>query len=173
MKKIYISLSISLLLLASFSTVSIAQQTSRRSWGLSASFQQSELGVNIPFWLSEKFVLAPNLGIVSASEVATDITVGVTPKFYFNTKQLSPYLAIRVAGIFNSPAAESAENSTDILGGIAFGGEYFFVPSFSVAVEAQGNLTISDENSNRFGNAGGTNFNLATAITASIYFLRD
>ncbi|MGB3588652.1 MAG: hypothetical protein WBA23_19045, partial [Tunicatimonas sp.] len=107
MKKLYTLLLIFFL----FNTTSIAQ-TSQRSWGLSASLQQSELGISIPFWLGEKFVLAPNLGVVSASGIATDVTVGVMPKFYFSTEQLAPYFAIRLAGIFNLPAAESTENST-------------------------------------------------------------
>lgn len=161
-----------LLILATLFAFSYPVLAQQRSWGLSASLQQGELGINVPLWLGEKFVLAPTLGLVSASDIATDLSVGIIPKFYISTDQLSPYVALRLIGIFNSPASESENNKTDILAGIAFGGEYFFASSFSMAVEAQGNFVKSDEDSNRFGNPGGTNFNLAGAVTASIYFLR-
>jgi hypothetical protein len=53
---------------------------------------------------------------------------------------------------------------------VAFGAEYFLSDSFSFGVEAQGNLTKSDENSSRFGNPGGVNFNTGAMVSATVYF---
>jgi hypothetical protein len=71
------------------------------------------------------------------------------------------------------PSSENeiiTKTQIDILGGLAFGGEYFLTDNFSFGVEAQGNLTKSDENSFRFGNPGKINFNTGTMISATIYF---
>jgi hypothetical protein len=46
----------------------------------------------------------------------------------------------------------------------------FFDPHFSIGVEAQMNVRSSDNDSSRFGNPGGTNFNTGSAVTANIYF---
>ena len=73
----------------------------------------------------------------------------------------------------NKPSSDNEiDNDTkvDIILGIAFGAEYFLDEHFSIGVEAQGNLTQSDEKSIRFGNPDGTNFNTATMITATVYF---
>jgi len=71
------------------------------------------------------------------------------------------------------PYSESTIDQTtnvDIVGGLAFGAEYFIADHFSLGVEAQGNCTKSDKNSYRYGNPDGFNFNTATAVSATIYF---
>jgi hypothetical protein len=55
---------------------------------------------------------------------------------------------------------------------LAFGAEYFIDPRFSIGIELQGNATKSDKNSMRFGNPGNWNFNLATMVSANMYFLK-
>ena len=59
---------------------------------------------------------------------------------------------------------------TDIIGGVALGGEYFLSDHFSFGVEAQANVTRSDNQSFRFGNPGGLTLNTATAVLATVYF---
>jgi len=128
-------------------------------------------------FLSKEFQLAPFIGIVSAQKVGADITIGLTPKLYFNTNRLAPFADLKIGQIINRPSKDNLsvtnngiKNTTDILVGIGVGGEYFLSRNFSFSVEGQWNLTKSDINSNRFGNPGGINMNLATAVSASVYF---
>lgn len=141
--------------------------------GLSGSIQSSQLGISLPIWLGEKFVLAPAFDFEYAEKIGTDFSIGLAPRFYLKNEKLSPYFGLKIGTAINIPSSESGintKNKYDIIGGLAFGAEYFIGDSFSVGVEAQGNFTKSDENSNRFGNSGGLNFNTATMISATIYF---
>ena len=94
-------------------------------------------------------------------------------KYYFKTTGLAPFINVKFGTIFYFPSDDNTvddESQMDILAGIGFGAEYFFNDHFSIGVEAQGNVTFSDEDSYRFGNPDGTNFNTATAVTANVYF---
>jgi hypothetical protein len=146
----------------------------KRSFGISASLESGTYGLNIPIWISPRFVLAPTIGINHAGGVGTDITIGAMPKVYLSEpRKIVPFIDFKIAGIFNSPQNTVDKNSkVDLLIGLGYGGEYFFNDNFSVSAEFQGNLTSSDKNSNRFGNPGNINFNLATAITVNIYFTK-
>jgi hypothetical protein len=157
-----------------FSTRVVAQdETKTRTVGISASLQNNIYGINLPIWLHPKFVLAPSIGINYAQNIGTDYTIGLMPKFYLKTEKLSPFIDFKIAAIFNSPQTTNDTNSkTDLLIGTGFGGEYFFNDNFSVSAEFQGNLTSSDKLSNRFGNPGNINFNLATVVTINVYFTK-
>jgi hypothetical protein len=146
----------------------------KRTVGISASLQNGTYGINVPIWVSQKVVLAPTIGINYAGSVGADYTFGIMPKFYLKeVKKLVPFIDFRLAGILNSPQTTADKNSKiDLLIGVGYGGEYFFNDNFSIAAEIQGNLTSSDKNSNRFGNPGNINFNLATAVTLNIYFTK-
>lgn len=170
MKKLSFGLLLSIIMMHSL----CAQEGMKRTTGISATLQNSSYGINIPIWIKPKFVLAPTLGLNYAGNVGTDITVGVMPKIYLKVPdKLVPYVNFRLAGIFNSPQNTADKNSKiDLLMGVGYGGEYFFNDNFSIAAEIQGNLTSSDKNSNRFGNPGNVNFNLATALTVNIYFTK-
>lgn len=149
------------------------EEANVRTIGISASVQNNVYGINLPIWLSPKFVLAPSIGIDYAQSVGTDYTLGLMPKFYLKTEKLSPFVDFKIAAIFNSPETTTDKNSkTDLLFGAGFGGEYFFNDNFSISAEFQGNLTSSDKFSSRFGNPGNINFNLATAVTVNIYFTK-
>ncbi len=164
---------IAFILLAGLTNNVLGQEVSKkRTVGISASLQSNVYGMNIPIWISQKFVIAPALGINYAGKVGTDYTIGVTPKIYFNTNKLAPFVTFRLAAIFNKPQSTFDKKKRDLLAGVGFGGEYFFNDNFSVAAEFQGNLTSSDKYSNRFGNPGNVNFNLATGVTVNIYFTR-
>ena len=146
----------------------------RRTVGLSANIQNSEAGITVPIFLSQQFVLAPAVGIFYAEGVATDISLGIMPKYYFESGRFAPYAALRFGAILNKPTPEisHAKSSTALMAGIAFCAEYFPIPNFSFGVEGQLNFTKSDGGSVRFGNNGGITANLGTAVTANIYFTR-
>ena len=141
--------------------------------GLSGSIQGSQFGIIMPIWLGEKIVIAPALEIKYVEAVGTDIGFGIAPRFYIKKNTVSPYLGLKVGAFMNMPASNSVienKKTIDYLFGGAFGGEYFILEHLSFGVEIQGNVTKSDENSNRFGNPDNISFNTATMISATIYF---
>lgn len=160
------------LLVFLFASTSLFCQTKRKI-GLSGSLQSSQLGISMPIWVSEKFVLAPSVGFQFAEKIGSDLSIGLAPRFYLKNEQLAPYFGLKLGAAINMPSSENIiDQSTkvDLIGGLAFGAEYFIADHFSLGVEAQGNCTKSDKNSNRFGNSDGLNFNTATMVSATIYF---
>lgn len=156
-----------------FSPLGASGQDVRRL-GLTASMQGPQLGIMMPVWLGNSFTLAPAIDFKYAQDIGSDLAVALVPKYYFRTEGVAPFISARAGAAFSFPAEgnhlSEQENTTDLLGGLGFGAEYFFTPRFSAGVEAQANFTKSDENSSRFGNAGALNFNTATAASISIYF---
>ena len=154
-----------------FSTSLFSQESTKI--GISGSIQGGQFGVLVPIWLSEKFVLAPAFELKFAEKIGTDFGFALVPRYYFKKEKLSPYVGLRVGALINDPSSDNTtdtETKVDLLGGLAFGGEYFLSDNFSFGVEVQGNFTKSDENSNRFGNPDGVNFNTGTMISATVYF---
>jgi hypothetical protein len=144
----------------------------KRKIGLSASLQNVTYGIQVPIFLTQKIVLAPVIGLRHAEKVGTDVTIALEPKYYYSTNRFAPYSIIMLGAVINKSASDSQEKKVDILAGIGTGAEYFLIPNFSFGVEAQLVGTFADENSNRFGNPGGMNLNLASVVTANIYFTR-
>ena len=108
-----------------------------------------------------------------AEKIGTDFGIALVPRFYLKKDKIAPYFGLRAGVLINKPSSENevdTETKLDLLGGVAFGGEYFLSDYFSFGVEVQGNLTKSDKNSNRFGNPDGINFNTGTLISATVYF---
>lgn len=141
--------------------------------GISASLQNGQFGFLIPIWLSDQFSLAPSVNLSSASGVGSEYGIGIVPRYYFRRERVSPFVGLRAAALFTQPKDGNGFdpiNTTDILVGGAFGADYFFDQQLAIGIELQANFTISDENSLRFNNPGGTNFNTASAIFLSIYF---
>lgn len=141
--------------------------------GISGSIQGNQYGILIPMWLGEKFVLAPAIDLKYAEGTGTDIGIGLSPRFYLKNDKTAPYFGLKIGALLNKPSSENeidTDTKLDLLGGIAFGGEYFLAEKFSFGVELQGNFTKSDDKSNRFGNPGGLNFNTGTMISATLYF---
>jgi hypothetical protein len=143
----------------------------KRTIGLSANVQNSEFGINVPIFLTQRFSLAPAIGLRYAEGVRSDYALAIVPKLYYSTNKFAPYSTLRLGILINNPKIGQT-TSQDYLAGIGTGAEYFFVPNFSFGVEAQLNGAFSDETSNRFGNPGGVNINLATVVTANIYFTK-
>lgn len=150
-------------------TINLSAQDNTRTWGVSASIQENQFDILFPIWTGENNVIAPSVGAIYIEDSGTDLRLGLLDRIYFNaTKSLKPFLGLRAGVLLSLP--DGGDNATDFIIGLLGGGEYFFSNHFSVGVEAQLNMSISDENSNRFGNPGGTNINTATAIFATIYF---
>ncbi len=167
MRKVILIVSITVL---SISTINAQSSDNEdRSVGLTATLQSEQLDFLIPIWVSEKVVLAPSFSFISAQDVGSDLGLGLVFKNYLGEiEDAVPYLTVRGGAVIGMP--NEGDNITDLIFGAGFGGDYFFKPKFSVGIEIQGNLTVSDEGSFRFGNPGNVNFNTATALTASIYF---
>lgn len=141
--------------------------------GLTATVQETSLGIMVPVWFNNHFMLAPAFSVKSAQNIGTDYSIGLIPRFYFKKETLSPYIGLKVGSLINVPSSTNSVNTTtvvDLMGGVAFGAEYFLSDHFSFGVETQGNFTKSGKDSNRFGNPGGVNFNTATMFLATVYF---
>lgn len=136
--------------------------------GLSASYQDNHLDIQMPIWLSNKISLAPAFGVVYVEGEETAILFGLFPRFYLKKAKVSPYLGFRIGFVYSKP--ENTDSTFDGLLGICAGGEYFLDKHFSIGIEAQLNASKSDENSLTFGNPGGINLNTATSFFATIYF---
>jgi hypothetical protein len=169
MKKFIISIMLLIFLIILNSNNIFAQELSHGKFGISAAANAAQADISLPIWAGNYNSIAPSIGIVNVEESYTDLSLALVYHHYFKyNKNFSPFLGIRGGALLNLP--ESGTKTTDYLLGIAGGGEYFFSSNFSVGIEAQLNFTFSDENSTRFGNPGGTNFNTGSVIFAAVYF---
>jgi len=158
----------SILTILLFSTILVHAQE-ERTWGVTGSIQSSQFEFLLPIWVSETATLSPSVSFIAAQDGGSDLSLGLNPKFYLSeTVEAVPFVSVRGGAVFGIP--NSGDTIIDFIFGAGFGGEYFFKPKFSVGIELQGNFTISDEGSLRFGNPGNVNFNTATSLTTSIYF---
>lgn len=151
----------------------------RGTVGLSATFQGQQLGIMVPIYTETNFVLAPVLDFLYVEEGGIDLGVGLHLRYLMGESKARPFIGMNTGMIFNMPEGTTTDefgnevdkkNTKDFLVGLSFGGEYFFDQHFSMGIECQGNMTISGEESYRFGNPDGINFNLATVLSANIYF---
>jgi hypothetical protein len=172
MKKLYFGLLIVLFLLPA--KQGNTQDTCGRIAGISATIQTAQYGIMIPVWIGKHVSIAPAFDFRWGDKIGADYAIGIIPRFYFSTSKLSPYLGLRGGFASFVPASDndSETRTTDWIAGLAFGAEYFIDPRFSIGIELQGNATKSDKNSMRFGNPGNWNFNLATMVSANMYFLK-
>ena len=139
-----------------------------RKVGLTATVQSSQFDVLLPVWVSNQTVIGPSVSFVSVSDSGSELGIGAFSKFYFNTNTIAPYWGLRGGAVVGIPSG--GDTVVDFITGLSVGGDYFIAEKFSLGVEVQGNFTISDDGSTRFGNPGGVNFNTASVITASLYF---
>ena len=150
-------------------TMSSSAQENKRTWGISASIQETQLDILFPIWTGTSNIIAPSIGAIYIGDSGTDLRIGLLDRIFFNaTENIKPFVGLRAGALISLP--DEGDTVTDYVIGLLGGGEYFFSENFSVGVEAQLNMSISDENSSRFGNPGGTNINTATAIFATVYF---
>jgi len=136
--------------------------------GISASLQSSQVDILLPLRVGASFSVAPALGFLWAENGGSDIRLGVVPRYYFRHDNVQPFVDARIDALINVP--ESGSRTTDWLVGVGGGGEYYLDAHFSLGVEAQLNLSISDANSPRFGDPGKKTLNTAASVFASFYF---
>lgn len=158
----------SVLIIFLFSTTLVNAQEDR-TWGVTASIQSNQFEFLLPIWVSETATLSPSVSFIAAQDGGSDLSLGVSPKFYLSEPvEAVPFISVRGGAIIGFP--NSGDAIVDFLVGVGGGAEYFFNQNLSIGIELQGNLAISDEGSLRFGNPGNVNFNTATSLTASIFF---
>ena len=170
-RKFFIFIIIALIVSASTVTAQESPADSAKSekkFGISAALQTAQLDLSFPIWPGSSIVIIPSISIVNVSDVATDFGFGLGLRYNLNTTEAVPYIGARVAVLMLLPSR--GDSFTDIVFGPFAGGEYFFSDHFSVSIEAQINVALSAEFSNRFGNPNGTNFNTATVAFATFYF---
>ncbi|MCI0696980.1 hypothetical protein L0337_33865 [candidate division KSB1 bacterium] len=167
-KKFAIATFASILAIFIFQPVYAQTQPEDRTFGLSASFQESQFDIILPFWIEQRAVLAPAISAVYAEDIGTDLGAGLVFRGYFGMRKVTPYLGARFGALISMPSR--SDSITDFFFGLLYGGEFFLDPHFSIGVEAQANLVKSDEKSTRFGNPGGVNINTAAAVIVNAYF---
>ncbi|MEM1041511.1 MAG: hypothetical protein AAGI91_02675 [Bacteroidota bacterium] len=153
---------------------SLAQTTPDPGTGLSASVQGGQFDILVPVWSGERLAIVPSIGLNFGQDVGTDVRGGLAARFYQRRSQIAPYFGLRTAVLFFIPAdsefGPDRDTAVDFLVGAAYGAEAFLLPKLSLGVEAQLNLTVSGEESARFGNPGNLNVNTAAAVFATVYF---
>lgn len=169
MKKLAINKSLILVLVVIMVKPVFSQEsTEKRSCGLSASFQSTQLDIMVPFWAGRQTIIAPAFSLNSVEDTYTDYGVALVFRFYSRMRRVTPYWGGRIGALVLSP--KDHDSVTDYILGLLYGGEFFFTANFSIGVEAQMNVLMSDDNSSRFGNPGGTNLNTGAAVIANVYF---
>ena len=136
--------------------------------GISASLQSGQFDILVPVWATNTFSIAPALGLLWAEDGGTDFRFALVPRFYFRKDKVAPFIGGRVGVLVSNP--KGGTNATDWIVGLSGGGEYFLDDHFSLGIESQLNLSISDKTSNRFGNPGRLTLNTAAAAYATFYF---
>ena len=143
-------------------------QDTVRTVGIAASLQGVQSDILVPIWLSDHVVLAPSVGLLTASSISTDLAIGLNVRYYFSNHQFAPYTGLRFGELIALP--ENGSSVSDMIVGVMLGGEYYLHPRFALGVEAQLTFAKSAGSSNRFGNPGGTNVSTGTALLATYYF---
>ena len=137
-------------------------------FGISVVLQSEQLDLLFPNWLTGHFVMIPSISVVSISGVGTDFGFGMGFRFNLKNDEAVPYIGARFVALTFKPS--NRPSATDLVFGPFVGGEYFFSDHFSVSVEAQLNVAMSNGRSSRFGNPDGTNIYTATVALATFYF---
>jgi hypothetical protein len=142
-------------------------------FGIGASFSNGKTGIILPYWVTNKFVIAPSLNFSYFQKLELDFIIGLNTRHYIQNDDLSSYFGFRVGSMLLMPYAGEEVNQsmrTDLFAGVTFGMEYYLAPQFSMGVEVQGDFVKSDERSQRFNNAGGFGFVIAPVVLAIFYF---
>jgi hypothetical protein len=93
--------------------------------------------IYVPITLAPQFRIEPSIGFVTQDDVGSAFTLGIGGFFVNN---VAPQVDIYAGGRLklNRVSSEVADDSdTDLILAAAAGGEYFFVPKFSLGLEAQ------------------------------------
>lgn len=138
--------------------------------GLMASLQSRQSDITLPIRITDRAMFGPSFSFLYVEEGGKDVGLGFFFKSYSRTgpESVLPFLSVRVGLMHASP--EIGKSTTDYIGGLGLGADYFLTQSVSIGAEAQLNATKSDPNSNRFGNRGGFNLNTAMAVQLTLFF---
>jgi len=159
------TLIVSILAVLLLSATGAMAQPAPGAYGLRANIQDADTGISLPIWMSGgKMVFEPAVSFVSVSDSGTDLGFGATLRFNLRQERVTPYFGVRALGYFFSP--DNGDGTTDFLFGPVFGGEFFLDEGFSLSVESQLNVTVSDEASGRFGNPDGTTISTGTGASS-------
>ncbi|WP_098078922.1 hypothetical protein [Longibacter salinarum] len=138
------------------------------TFGLSVAIQESPSTIGLPatvsspIWLSDQFVLAPELGFISRENGTDVLSIGADARFTLGDGQLVPYAGpgLRILAVDRDNPNVPDDDNDLVLSGFG-GAEYFFSSEFSLAVE--GRLDIrSGDNNTVVGTTG--------VVRASVYF---
>ena len=157
----------------SFAAVTVCGQEENRTGtvGLTTSVQEGLFDIQVPIWVNERIVVAPSFGLINISDGFNDLRMGIFVRANLKKGKAVPYAGIRAGAlIFDVYNNKNVESQTDVVAGLAFGGEYFLDDHFSFGVEAQLNVLFSDEFSLRLSNPDGRNLNTASVFQATFYF---
>jgi len=134
-------------------------QETTRTIGLSASIQTFQSVILVPIWISDRFIIAPGVGVDWTQNVDTDLVFALVPKFYTSMGRIAPYVSLLGGGMLNLPTGGG--RVLDLIFGLAFGGDYFVNPKFSFGVEARVDAFVPD--------TGNINVSTGAAANVSIY----
>ena len=140
----------------------------RGAMGLAVGVQNADTGIRLPIWVNEDIVITPGLSLVSVSDAATDLALGLQIRRNLRAGDAVPYIGVGANVLTAMP--EEGDNVTDFLFSGVLGGEAFLRESLSIGVEAQLNVGISDETSARFGIPDGTIVSTGSVIYGAFYF---
>lgn len=106
------------------------------SVGISAFLQSDQKEILLPIWISRRVVIAPLINIFHQEGNATDIRIGVKPRWYQHIgSDFAGYVGMQ-ALIQEKLSVDQTFDHTNYIVGVNTGGEYFFSPHFSMGVEA-------------------------------------
>ncbi|WP_020402834.1 outer membrane beta-barrel protein [Gracilimonas tropica] len=127
-------------------TLSVQAQTTTPetgSFGLRASlFGQN--AIEVPYQFNESLSIAPYFGLSATENSTTNVSFGLSPRYYFGgNEDLSTY-ATGQLGFQNTSFSNSNNSNFGVNVGIGYGAEYFFGPSFSISGDANLNASFGD-----------------------------
>lgn len=158
----YVLLTLALVIFASLNSV-YAQGEITRKFGLTGFFQGGQTTILVPLWLGDRLTVAPGFSLLWVEGGTTNIGWQVTPRLYFSMNRIAPYISGTVGVILNMP--NGGGDTTSLILGVGFGGEYFINPKFSMGVEARLNGAVTD-----ISGANNLSITTATAVHANVYF---
>ena len=141
--------------------------------GVSIALSGSDQQVMVPYWVTNRFLVAPLFQFSYFSKKELDLAIGLGLRYYFRVDELSFYGGVRLGNYLLIPYTDDVidgSSRTDLFAGPVFGVEYFLSRHLSLGFEMQGNYIRSDERSLRFNNPGGAGFEIKPIVLATFYF---
>lgn len=154
---------LSVLFFTSFGSALAQGGDVRRTFGLTGSLQSNQMAILVPIWAGDVTIIAPGISLNYIENTTTTIGLFVAPRFFIEMTRVAPYVGAQGGIILNMPNFGS--DTTDLLLGLVFGGEYFVNPKFSFGVEAQLNGFVNDASGARI-----IQISTDAGVHANVYF---